>query len=313
MRNVYLRADANAEIGSGHVSRMIALGEMLSSHFHVILISKQDVEAPIATLVIENENEFLALLNEHAIAVLDGYHFDGAFQKAIREKGTKLVCIDDHQHQEYYADLVINHAPGVSPEVISGRHYTRYLTGTKYALLNKLFLELPTPVNVRKSRSVLICFGGSDIHDLSYSITKHVLAIEEVESIHVILGRDYKGKCDTLLDSRLEISSGLTALQMRDMMRKHEIAIVSSSTILFECLSQGLRCISGYYTSNQTRIYKGFLAAKAIVGLGDLSECLPGEVQEVISLTINDVKCVNIEGIFDEQIQERLISEFQLL
>lgn len=312
MRNVYLRADANAEIGSGHVSRMIALGEMLASHFHVILISKQDVEAPIATLVIENENEFLALLNEHAIAVLDGYHFDGAFQKAIREKGTKLVCIDDHQHQEYYADLVINHAPGVNKENIQALPHTKYLLGPQYALLKKPFQSHFERKLSDKLVNVMVNFGGSDVNDLSYEFVKSLLTCSGLESIKLVLGKDYRGNSRKLFDDRISFFNDLTPKKMRQIMRESDFAIVPSSTILLECLSQNLPCISGYYIENQKSIYKGCSKLGLIVPFGDLNElsidALDASIDELRSIDL-DV----LQTIFDGKSGERIIEVFEEL
>lgn len=312
MRRIYLRADANHQIGWGHVSRMVALGEILSNDFDVQLVSQNSISAPFHTRVIANESNFLDKLTRGAIVVLDGYQFDTVLQRKIKDKGAKLVCVDDHHHQEYLADLVINHAPGIKKENINGQPFTRYLLGPKYALLRKPFLE-PFSKNSQSNNKIFICFGGSDLHDLSNKFLKILLEQEWLNSIDLVLGRDYSGICESINDNRLSISKELTPLQMRQLMRKNDIAIVPSSTILFECLSQGMKCVSGYYTDNQILIYNGFLAERAITGLGNILNCSAGEVQITINGLIKDSNNANIQGIFDGYIQERLINEFNAL
>lgn len=313
MKSVFLRADSNHEIGSGHLTRMIALGEILRDDFKVTLVTKTHVSTSFKLLEIRDEEEFVEVLNNEAIAVLDGYHFDKVLQKKIIERSSKLVCIDDHQHQTYLADLIINHAPGVEEEQINGRLETRYLLGPKYALLRKPFLESSLQRNKGSYSNAMICFGGSDVNDLSYKFTEALLKTSSINSVDLVLGRDYNGKCKSLADTRLTISSGLNDLEMKGLMQENEFAIVPSSTILFECLSQNTPCISGYYVDNQSLIYNGFLKEKAIVGLGDLRSCSDDEIKNVIDQRMNRLDSLNIQGIFDDQIRERLISEFRAL
>ena len=42
------------------------------------------------------------------IVVLDGYHFDTNYQTKIKQKGCKLVCIDDLHDKHFVADIIIH-------------------------------------------------------------------------------------------------------------------------------------------------------------------------------------------------------------
>ncbi len=61
------------------------------------------------------------------IVVLDGYHFGTNYQKQIKLKGAKLVCIDDMHDKEFVADLIINHIPRITPQDYNVQPFTNLL------------------------------------------------------------------------------------------------------------------------------------------------------------------------------------------
>ena len=83
------------------------------------------------------------------------------YQQQIKDKGCKLVCIDDIHDKHYVADVVINHAPGLDKNNFSVEPYTKLCLGLDYVLLRKPFLEKPIAANKEiKYNKVFICFGG---------------------------------------------------------------------------------------------------------------------------------------------------------
>jgi UDP-2,4-diacetamido-2,4,6-trideoxy-beta-L-altropyranose hydrolase len=121
-----IRTDGGSDIGLGHVVRCMSLAHMLkndfSIHFFSLEIPKsfrnEITQNEWKVTVIEKETDFLNELTGEEIVVLDGYQFDSDYQKEIKSRGSKLVCIDDFHDQHFYADLVINHAPGVKRRIM---------------------------------------------------------------------------------------------------------------------------------------------------------------------------------------------------
>jgi spore coat polysaccharide biosynthesis predicted glycosyltransferase SpsG len=118
-RKVIFRADAGQNIGYGHFIRSLALADMLRNDFDILFATVNPTDYQKAELAkvcpfigFKEEthfNDFRYFLKGNEIVVLDNYFFTTDYQKAIKEKGCKLVCIDDMHDKHYVADVVINH------------------------------------------------------------------------------------------------------------------------------------------------------------------------------------------------------------
>lgn len=310
---VYFRADGNSEIGLGHVIRSLALADMLKNDFachfvirmpleilknQILIACESIIELPNA----DNVNEEVDFLIENhltgeEIVVLDGYHFGESYQKDIRKKGSKLVCIDDIQHTHFSADAVINHAPGLDLQVFSKETYTNLFLGTEYALLRPAFLKaavvkrIPTEIE-----TIFICFGGADFNNLSLKVLQLFSAFKNRKyNINMVLGgankfkQQIKNFAETIKESTINLYENLSAEQMVEVMQKSDVAIVPASSIMYEVLAVKMPIIGGYYVDNQVNIYHGFNEKELIIGVGDLNEFVDYE-SVLDKLSVNKIK-----------------------
>lgn len=274
---IFFRVDGSPKIGLGHLMRCIALAHMLKNDFNITFVCKEIsekiknelVESDFSLLEID-ESVFFNLIKPKDIVVLDGYHFDTAYQKKIKTKGVKLVCIDDLHNKEFVADLIINHAPGVKSGDYKAQPYTQFALGVEFALLRPIFLEQAKKVRkIVKTETVFICFGGSDYKNFTESTLKIVLQFDEFKKIIVVTGSayQYSDSINQIVekDKRVIHYHAVDEKEMLALMLKTNLAIVPSSGILYEVLSVGCKVISGYYIDNQIGIYEGFLGLKAII------------------------------------------------
>jgi spore coat polysaccharide biosynthesis predicted glycosyltransferase SpsG len=144
MQKVYLRADAGNRIGYGHFIRTLALADVLKDSFKCTFftttptayqIGEMAKVCPYVALQEDTKFEdFLNYLKGDEIVVLDNYFFTTEYQKQIKEKGSKLVCIDDMHDKHYVADVVINHAL-TDKSLFDCEAYTKLCLGFDYALL----------------------------------------------------------------------------------------------------------------------------------------------------------------------------------
>lgn len=283
---VYIRADGNTEIGLGHVIRSLALADMLKDNFDCVFVTRYlspyiEKEAnAICTNVVklsesdEHFNEFLSILRGDEIVVLDNYFYTTDFQKSIRDKGCKLVCIDDIHDKHFVADVVINHAGGITVSDYSVEPYTKCLLGTDYALLRPVFLDAAKQNReISEISEIFICFGGADKYDLTLKTTLAALEINNWKKIHVVIGGAYNhSTLFNLENDKLKIYRNLTSIEMCDLLKNCQLAIIPASTVSYEVFSVKMFVFLGYYVDNQEDIYKYFISQKTGVPLGDYRE-----------------------------------------
>jgi UDP-2,4-diacetamido-2,4,6-trideoxy-beta-L-altropyranose hydrolase len=298
---VVLRADGNRQIGFGHIYRLLALADILKDHFYLVFalhstdsFIEQEIEkscseifiipgelpfktADQITAIDEIGSDIDAILTGNETVVLDGYYFGTSYQEMIKEKGCKLICIDDLASNYFVADAVINHAPGIEKSIYKTAPYTKLYTGLEYAILRKPFFQPPT-VKERDNRNVFISLGGSDYFGITVRLVNVLREANKFNTLHVMCSSSFPA---AMMDQLQAISKELSTLRLHINLSADEIvnimddcqcAFVSASTVLLEAYSRGLICFAGFYTNNQLFIYNGFLKENKAIGLGNLKE-----------------------------------------
>lgn len=239
---------------------------------------------------------FLKYLKGEEVVVLDNYYFRTDYQKAIKAKGCTLVCIDDMHDQPFVADLIINHAPGITPNDYEAQPHTRFALGLNYALLRPLFLEqIQKDRTISKLDTILVCFGGSDPTHLTEKALKTVSTLKQFNRILVITGAAYQltTELSTLIerDARIDYRHSLNEHQMLEAMLEADLAIVPSSSILLELMTVGVGVLTGYYVENQREASNHFGQLQLACNMGDLrvnfEEKLLAQLQK---MTLSEMK-----------------------
>lgn len=277
-RKIYFRADADNQIGYGHFIRSLALADMLKNDFKCVFVTKAPTDyqrsqvKEVCQLIELPDNDtrfdlFLDMLCGDEIVVLDNYFYATDYQLKIKDKGCKLVCIDDFKDKAIICDLLINTSV-LETDDLPLVNASKKLLGLKWALLRKEF-RFNSRVAHNDGRRVMICFGGADILNLTQKAISVVADISDVRYIDVVVG-GAKNKEDYLLDDRISVYQGLSALEMSDLLCKSDFCIVSTSGIALEAVALGCKVFSGYYVDNQLNLYNNLLLNNYIYGLGDL-------------------------------------------
>jgi UDP-2,4-diacetamido-2,4,6-trideoxy-beta-L-altropyranose hydrolase len=283
LQRVYLRADGSSTIGLGHLVRLSALANMLKNNFHTCFLLKESadefrqqilsgVDEIISIPDFENnilkESTFLQqhIISKNDLVVLDGYHFNTAYQSEIKAKGCKLVCIDDIHAHHFVADAVINHAPGILKEQYSCEPYTRLYLGSEYVLLKKIFLQKAISAKQTfdfNESPILICLGGADPKNMTIKVAKKVRELLPDKQIFLIVGGAYQYK-NTLedickSDTQLSLFVNSSSEELVTLMDKAHIAITSASTIALEYICAKGNLFLIVTASNQMHLYKSLI------------------------------------------------------
>jgi UDP-2,4-diacetamido-2,4,6-trideoxy-beta-L-altropyranose hydrolase len=280
-KTVNIRVDGNAVIGHGHIVRCQALAQMLYEQFDCRFfcqsipesLHKELVSQEFSVELIREEDDFLKTLQPGELVVLDGYDFDYHYQVAVRERGVVLVLIDDLVSGNYFADAIINHAPGNRPSVYNALPETRFALGLKYALLREKYQQqAKTELPAGDPDTIFVCFGGADPQHLTLTAVRELIGSAVFKRIVVVTGTGFQAtdSLKKLIDGNktIEHYSGLSATMMIPLMLHCGVAMVPCSGMLFEALALKRIVISGRYIANQQQLYDQFKALHAFTDTG---------------------------------------------
>ena len=215
-KNLIIRADANAQIGTGHIMRCIALAQAWQdrggavtflSHCDSEILRQRIIDEGFDFIPIEkpcpkpNDLSFtLKMLSaiSHKLSAaslwlaLDGYHFTPDYQKAIRENGYRSLVIDDMAHLDHYhADILLNQNIHASSLSYSCDRDTVKLLDCEYVLLRREFLKyrnLKREIS-DKAKKILVTMGGSDPDNVTLKVIRALSSLNEPDlEVKIIAG-----------------------------------------------------------------------------------------------------------------------------
>lgn len=280
-KRVIFRADGNSRIGYGHFVRTLGLAELINQEFNCIYATQKPTEYQLneihkfCTEVIElsdnddHYQEFLDYLDEGDIVVLDNYFFTSEYQTKIREKGCKLIYIDDHNDKDYVCDALINNIPGFAYNSFRKRSYTKLYLGTNYALLRKEFFNSKYRSIKKKPNTVFMSFGGADFFNISEKIVSFLNEIGSFSEINLLIGDAYKFFPSLEKFKNLKIHKNINADEVALLIAGSDICIVPASSLLNETASVGSKILVGYFAENQIQPYNHFVDNNLAIGVGD--------------------------------------------
>ena len=312
---IIFRADASSQIGTGHVMRCLALGQFFRkagerSVFVMCMIT------PAMRVRLESEGFEVKVLNcipgsvddaeqtklaskdvSASWIVLDGYHFDAAYQRSIKELGKKLLLIDDNgSESHYYADLVLNQNIHASEKLYSKKEpNTSLLLGTRYVLLREEFLiwqgwkrQIP-----ELAQNILVTLGGSDPENVTKKIYDAIIKLEfdQLNVIIVAANNPYSDQMKCLIEkSKVNIEFKSNVEKMSDLMAWADIAISAGGTSTWELAFMGLPMITIAIADNQCHIVEELGKNRVAVNVGWHKDVTPSMIAENISELICDPK-----------------------
>lgn len=280
--NLYVRADANSRIGTGHIMRCLALSQTWQDQGgNVTFISHCESEALKERIqsegfgfialdqVCPNSSDLVNTLSilkdtnsdQNVWLVLDGYHFTSEYQKRIKEAGHKILWIDDYGHADhYYADLILNQNISADESFYMHREpYTQLLLGTRYVLLRREFKrwkswrrEIPDI-----ARKVLVTMGGGD----SDNVTLKVMQALKQINMPNLEAKIVVGPANPNLEILDRESSDCANLQLiknastiPDLMAWADLAVSAGGSTCWEMAFMGLPSLIIVLADNQKPI-----------------------------------------------------------
>jgi len=336
-----VRADANAQIGAGHIMRCFALAQGWQAQGgQVIFITNCKSESLQQRLmkegfgfnpVEENSKDCpdhkasLAVLEKYlnAWVALDGYHFDETYQLRIKEMGHRLLVFDDTAHlQHYHSDVILNQNINAEYLHYSRELFTRLLLGLRYVVLRSEFLGWKGRERMFASstRRVLVTLGGGDPDNQTLKVIRALrrIGLKDLQ-VKVVVGAANPHSAVLESASRscsFPIQLVRDARNMAELMAWADLAVSAGGSTCWEMAFMGLPCVILVLAENQQGIAKGIGEAGSGVNLGWFEGVTEGDILDTLSNLLSDPSRLRAlsnmaKGLIDGKGRERIVSVLQ--
>jgi len=230
---------------------------------------------------------------EELSVVLDGYQFDGEFQRELKKTGCRLMVMDDYGHAEFYhADWVLNQNLSSSKDLYANRSpWTQLLLGTKYSLLREEFLkyqgfkrEIPDI-----ARKVLVTLGGADPDNVTQKVIQ-VLAGIDLKMKVVVGGSNphlasLRQTVTVLGGAAAQIELVVNPKNIPELMAWADLAVAAGGSTAWELSFMGVPSIYLILAENQREISLALERLEMGLSLDacaeNLMNTLPIKIQEI--------------------------------
>ena len=274
-----IRADASVAIGTGHIMRMIALGQEWQASGGEVIFACAEITPSLRERLSQEgfalqeisaqpgSAEDLAATCElirqsgkkNPVVALDGYQFDADFQLGLRNAGCRLLVMDDYGHADFYhADWVLNQNISAREDLYRNRApHTQLLLGPKYALLRKEFLkyrgwkrEIP-----EVARKVLVTLGGADPDNVTQRVIEAMAGLDL--EVKVVVGGsnphlpNLREAVKNLKSSPARFELVVNPTNMPELMMWADVAVAAGGSTSLELAFFGLPTLYFILADNQ--------------------------------------------------------------
>jgi len=345
MQNLLLiRADITQKDATGHVMRCLTLAHGWQDRGGKVVflgyfdcesmkqrISKEGFDLISIDSPCPNQKDLKQTLNflqslkactsNFIWTVLDGYHFNQNYQKAIAKVTHRLMIIDDLNNYPYYhADILLNQNFNSEHILYNCDNDTKLLLGSKYIMLRKDFLKHKKFVRKipKKATNILIMSGGADIYNI---IPKVILSLQLVKEkklkVKVVVGPmnskiEYYKKISA--NSFVDFQFLYNISNISELLIWADIAIICAGGTLWECLFMGCPVISFAVNKIQHSVLQLLHNMDAVFYIGYVSKVLDQDLIKsieniIISKKLRSVLSMNSKKIIDGNGVSRIIDE----
>jgi UDP-2,4-diacetamido-2,4,6-trideoxy-beta-L-altropyranose hydrolase len=336
-----IRADANANIGGGHVMRCLSLAQawqqcggrtaMVTRSLPDSLqqrLTKEDVQlCPVPETDSPGDAAQLIEWADRLSAdwlVLDGYEFTYMYQQAVHGSGRRVLWISDELGPaDVSADLVLNQSPTAIPRQYAPMPTERCLLGLRYALLRAEFRH---PRNrsdetIGEVRRVVVTFGQADPHSMLGAVLRSLHRVDpehrlELEVVLPSLGERAKRYRDEFPHSSIRWHSNVANLV--PLFQRADLAISAAGLTSYELAACGVPSLLIAIAENQEPVGRGLAGLGMAAYAGRQRDLGSATLDQSITELIADVgrrrklsaQCqMQVDGNGAQRVVARMLSE----
>lgn len=289
---IYVRADANEEIGTGHVMRCLSLAKRITElGGRVVFITadckpcKMIQEKGYETICInsqwndlDKETEKMIVLCHNRVIkklVIDSYFVTETYLESLG-KITQTIYIDDLDKFIYPVNMLVNYnfyAGDIGYESKYRLRPTKMLLGTGYVPLRKEFENIPER-KFKGINKILITSGGTDKYNMIGNILGRLLNNMQYKDVdmYCILGKfniNYD-KIRQEYGNFLNVHLFKNVSNMEFFMTNCDLCITAGGTTIYELCACGIPSILYSIADNQIKLSEKVSSMGLFVWTGDV-------------------------------------------
>ena len=312
-RTMLVRTDASPAIGMGHAMRCLSLAELhaqAGGRATFLMAHTPDAFADRASRsgaevrrlstapgTSGDLEETLAAADAVRAAwiVLDGYQFDGDYQRGLVGAGARVMALDDHGHAgRYSAELVLNQNAGADEGLYRDRRPdTRLLLGPRFAMLREEYRRWSAPrstVPVR-ARRLVVTFGGSDPDNVSARVLEGLAAVPGPLEVLLLIGAANPHRTalqDAASRSPYPVEVVVDARDMAARVSSADLALAAAGVTALELACVGTPHIAIVLAENQRPGALALAREEIVVNLGWHADVTPESIGVAVATLADD-------------------------
>ncbi len=272
---VSIVTEGSHTIGYGHITRCLSLYQAFEARniipsFYINGDSTfknllKDVNYEIINWVEEKEL-FFNKINDSDVVIVDSYLANKNFYEKISLSTPLPLFIDDYKRLDYPSGIILNGSINGKELDYSTKNDQTLLLGTKYTPLRKEFWDIPDKQTRLSIHSILITFGGQDVHNLTPRILKVIVRNYPDIKKKVVIGGGFQN-VDQIIkakDKLTEIYTTPSATEMLNLMLECDVAISAAGQTIYELAQVGIPTIAIAVADNQKNNLAGWVKEKFI-------------------------------------------------
>lgn len=282
---IFIRADANNYIGTGHVMRCLSLAHVFAERGEEVLFVTADHRGDFLihssgfdsiclnsdwTRMEEEELGRAASVYSPEILLIDSYYVTEKYFYEARGFAP-VVYIDDMNAALWDVDCLINYNIFSTALDYSAYRKTniKLLLGPAYAPLRREFKDLPKHVINEKISNILVSAGGADPEGITMKFMKEICPNWPDVSFHFVVGA-----LNPKIEEIKSITAGNTVLHINErnmsgLMMSCDMAVSAAGTTMYEMCACGIPTIAYTLADNQIIAAEQFEKQKIMVNAGD--------------------------------------------
>lgn len=290
MKKVYIRADMNQKIATGHVMRCLSIADGLKEKgIQSVFISADDNSKELVNsrgyeLIVldtnwDNMEEEIPILrsiikaNRIEKLIIDSYYATKRYLEEITRL-TNTIYIDDLNRRDLCVDTIIAYtiyADENKYKSIYKQKQTGLLIGAKYVPLREEFHNISKRKINKSIENVLVLSGGADPYNIIEKCID-ILIEEGVSSINGICGKyaEHKDRLQQKYKKYKNIKIIDNATNIKELMLEADFCVSASGSTLYELCACGTPTVSYVLADNQVNNAERFSEKQIIPCLGDV-------------------------------------------